>query len=1019
MLSIKKGVVATDKVGAVFSPTTVGPVAFDAPGTNLGNPGNFTGTVTSNGLAATPVNSNLAGIDAGDLVKFVIVVENTGSGLNGAFDVQIKDTIPTGFSYPGSGLNLKVTDGTGAAIAYTDLGGGLFGTGLELTDPGPTATPAGALDPYNPTSGRNILIITYDLRADGPADTNPVTPRQVLTNTATNSFAVTLQALVIDVPANAATGSPQTKTNQVSLNYTGNPGPALTASVANQFREPRLTVSKGMAPANPDAGNTVTVTLTVSNTGTAAAYDITVTDNLGAMTPETPFDLTPISSINIAATQGIFTCDYSNPVVTCTASPLAAGASGTITFTAVVKTTVVTGSVYTNNVSISGDGQSGTPPLQRSTTNSGSANISSAATAVTKQITATSEPDTSGSNVAIGEVVTYRVAFTLPEGVTRSVILADLLSTNMTYLNGTARLQKTTLALTCNDPGADCASINGAAVGALVPVTLTYDGVTLEWRLSLGNVTNAASDGAAEQYILDLQAVVNNSGTANAGTLLNNRGRIRYDNIGGTPQTVETADIPATVVEPAITIVKTANPGAAAGGDMVTYTLVVTNTSGSHRAPAYDLVITDPLPADVQSPAITCPGAGCDAGTTGAALTASFTGNTLNATIDKLDPNESVTFTYTAVLDPAVAFGKTINNTAVYTATSLPGTNGTGSITPGAPGTGTGERTGAGGVNDLTGSDPAAVTVNTPNLTKSVVGLKSFYPIGDAATYRLTLPVPVGTTTNFVLTDIIPADLTYSSGSLAVTLPAGASAGNTPLADSNGSFFSLAGQTMTLNFGTLTVPTTGNITVEFSVTVQNVLANQDNRTFTNSATLTFDNPAGGTIVIGPATNNQVRVGEPNLEFSKAITAGAVGADAGNTASWQVILQNTGNTTAYRVDWRDVLPDGLNQIRNPVVVPNGGNVFLNGTTTVIGSGDALISSTMNVNDTLALVLFQIDPGASLTITWDSTVMDTVVPGQVLNSVTAAAYTSLVTGGRDGSGGCDDDGNACLNNYNESG
>ena len=42
--------------------------------------------------------------------------------------------MPTG----GTGLNLCVTDGTGAPFTITDLGGGLLGSGIELVDPGPT-----------------------------------------------------------------------------------------------------------------------------------------------------------------------------------------------------------------------------------------------------------------------------------------------------------------------------------------------------------------------------------------------------------------------------------------------------------------------------------------------------------------------------------------------------------------------------------------------------------------------------------------------------------------------------------------------------------------------------------------------------------------------------------------------------------------------------------------------------------------------------------------------------------------
>ena len=120
VLDVTKGVVATNRSGAAFNPAAVGPagVTFTAPGTAPA----FTGTITSAGLAARPVNSNLTGIDAADLVRFAIVVENTGTSRAGAFDVEIKDTLPAGFAVPSGGLNLSVTDGTGAAIALHHLG---------------------------------------------------------------------------------------------------------------------------------------------------------------------------------------------------------------------------------------------------------------------------------------------------------------------------------------------------------------------------------------------------------------------------------------------------------------------------------------------------------------------------------------------------------------------------------------------------------------------------------------------------------------------------------------------------------------------------------------------------------------------------------------------------------------------------------------------------------------------------------------------------------------------------------
>ena len=172
---VTKGVVTSSNTADVYAPVTVGPVSFSAPG-SAGYRGSA--TITSNGLAATPINSNVSSLDAGDVVTFAIVLENIGSGPEGAFDVTVRDTLPAGFSVPGTGLNLSITDGTGAALAFTDLGGGLFGAnGLRLNDP---AASQGALATYGATSGTNVAVITYDLVLDAAVAVN-----QTLTNTAT------------------------------------------------------------------------------------------------------------------------------------------------------------------------------------------------------------------------------------------------------------------------------------------------------------------------------------------------------------------------------------------------------------------------------------------------------------------------------------------------------------------------------------------------------------------------------------------------------------------------------------------------------------------------------------------------------------------------------------------------------------------------------------------------------------------------------------------------------------------
>ncbi|HMO59990.1 MAG TPA: isopeptide-forming domain-containing fimbrial protein, partial [Roseiflexaceae bacterium] len=185
-LNIRKSAVAAST--GTFAPAPLpGGVSISAPGTTACP--RITGTITSANID-TAFDSVLTGVDAGDRVTFAILVENTGSSPNGAFDVRIRDTLPTGFVIPtdASGLNLCVTDGTGALMPFTALGSGLFDPagGIEFNDPGPTSPPTGALDPgidindQPINTGRNIAVVTFDLIVDQVA-----TPDQSLINTAT------------------------------------------------------------------------------------------------------------------------------------------------------------------------------------------------------------------------------------------------------------------------------------------------------------------------------------------------------------------------------------------------------------------------------------------------------------------------------------------------------------------------------------------------------------------------------------------------------------------------------------------------------------------------------------------------------------------------------------------------------------------------------------------------------------------------------------------------------------------
>jgi hypothetical protein len=173
-LTLVKGVVATDGQGRFTGPLAPPGIAFTPPGS--AGP-RFVGVISSTLLGAQTIDYDLVNAKKGDLVTFAMVLQNVAdAGVNGIFDVGISDTLPAGFAIPPAGLNLTVTDGSGAAIAIA-RGHGAAGAvqptdlfhaaiGIELVDPGPTAGAGqlGAIDPFDAVSGHNIAVITYDLQ---------------------------------------------------------------------------------------------------------------------------------------------------------------------------------------------------------------------------------------------------------------------------------------------------------------------------------------------------------------------------------------------------------------------------------------------------------------------------------------------------------------------------------------------------------------------------------------------------------------------------------------------------------------------------------------------------------------------------------------------------------------------------------------------------------------------------------------------------------------------------------------
>ncbi|GAB4517824.1 MAG: hypothetical protein OHK0046_24790 [Anaerolineae bacterium] len=264
-LSVTKGAIATSNPNGQFIPASPGPVPFNPPG----SPAPFGGVINSDALAAQPIDSDLTGLQPGDLVTFAVVIENLGSSRNGAFDIQIRDILPPGFIIPpGAGLNLTVTLGTGQTISWFGLNGGgaedFFNGGIELVDPG---LDTGVCGPYNGVSGTNIIIITYTLQLNAP-------PTDVLTNitTVTNYSSEeggadhTGGQDLSDETRIGLGNTDLTTVTEITQTGTGT-GIALTKIVDLPFALP---------------GETVTWTVRITNNGALAVSGVQVRDTLPA-----------------------------------------------------------------------------------------------------------------------------------------------------------------------------------------------------------------------------------------------------------------------------------------------------------------------------------------------------------------------------------------------------------------------------------------------------------------------------------------------------------------------------------------------------------------------------------------------------------------------------------------------------------------------------------------------------------------------------------------------------------------
>ena len=438
------------------------------------------------------------------------------------------------------------------------------------------------------------------------------------------------------------TVNPATCTGGVGVCYQDQSGVDVAlefAPVNVVVREPVIALTKSFAVANSDAGDVLTVTVTATNNGTAAAYNLRVLDDLlasdltyiaGSVSGTDPPDNVDI--VTFGANQPVFSWNSTNPDYEILPAEVK-----TFTFNVRVDTTAQPLEILDNTIqaewsslpdlntalnstgSIAADGsalglRNGVLPNAGDAINDYETTVVASTTVLPLIMTKTNLTASIVPAVVptIGEHENFEIVINLPEGTTNNLIITDdLNASGQSY--ALARNATFDISYTFNN----IISINGVAPAESAftgtgLVTLPVDNATglIEWNIGtvITDEENDTSVNAKNPSItINYRARINNVLTINAGVNLSNSATVNYSN-GEVPATTEVLSAntaPVTVVEPDIDILDVSkifvanltNPGVAPDrNDILQYQITVTNNGG---VTAFDVNVTDILPAEL------------------------------------------------------------------------------------------------------------------------------------------------------------------------------------------------------------------------------------------------------------------------------------------------------------------------------------------------------------------------------------------------------------------------------------
>ncbi|MGO4106291.1 DUF7507 domain-containing protein [Paenibacillus sp. YAF4_2] len=735
------------------------------------------------------------------------------------------------------------------------------------------------------------------------------------------------------------------------------------------INSPTINVVKGASVAGAVVGDTITYSVTVSNTGTANAASVVLTDAL-------PTGLTFVSGSVTVAGVAKPTNDILSGVPL---GPLNLGSSIIVTYRAVVSSLPSTfllpnnaKAAFTFQMVAGGDNITGVIP-----SNTVSTPVYSPIIGIAKSSNRTT--------ATVGSTVTYTLLVSNTGNIAANVTLADNIPTGSTFIAGTFRVNGTVI------PGANPSA--GVAIGSIAAgasSTITFN-VQVN---SLPSPPQFVDQGTATYtYTPPDGRTITGSAASNTYTL--------------------------PVSLPNVTVAKSVNVTDVAVGETITYSSVITNNGVEAVT---NVSLTDVLPAGttfvpgsvtIGGTASTSanPGTGIAVGTVPANRSVTITLQAAVTTLPasaQLSNQSSVSYTVgtfsgttasnstiTPVFQPVIPLTKsasttsaTVGDTITYTvlarntgnraaavtlldnipagSTFVPGSvtiNGAaspasspltgipiGSLAPAGQTTVTFQtllnslpspavlvdqatssytytlpsgRSLSGGSS----SNTVTITASSPNVTITKTASATAAAVQDVLTYTMLITNNgIAPVINVVLSDPIPQGASFLTGSVTI----------------NGSVSPLANPNAGISLGTINAGVT--ITVTFQIRVTSLpstgsLSNVGSVGFTSGA---FTSTSVSNTVITPVSEAVVSI------VKSASTANAT---VGDTFSYSFTLSNSGNTEAT-VTLSDVIPDGSAFIENSVLingVPTPGVSPVTGISVgaIPAGGSAVVSYVVNI------------------------------------------------------------------------